>query len=101
MAGVNGLGYLFPGVSVALSSIHQHSGVPRAEALTPDDRPSGHRTFTIMCFAALSETASDGRACLHFGAWAGVVPEGFPFFWLVGTKEWIGFALAFILARPW
>jgi MFS family permease len=33
-----------------------------------------------------------------FGALAGVA-LAFPFFWLVGTKEWIWIALAFILAR--
>jgi hypothetical protein len=33
-----------------------------------------------------------------FGALAGVA-LAFPFFWMVGTKEWIMIALAFILAR--
>ena len=33
-----------------------------------------------------------------FGALAGVA-LAFPFFWMVGTKEWIWIAIAFILAR--
>ena len=33
-----------------------------------------------------------------FGALAGVA-LAFPFFWMVGTKQWIWIALAFVLAR--
>jgi MFS family permease len=53
--------------------------------------------FTIVGFAALSDRIGR-RPVYMFGALAGVV-LAFPFFWLVGTKEWIWIALAFILAR--
>src|SRR5258705_9955360 len=53
--------------------------------------------FTIMGFAALSDRI--GRRPVYiFGALAGVA-WAFPFFLLVGTKEWIWIALAFIGAR--
>jgi MFS family permease len=38
------------------------------------------------------------RPVYLFGALAGLV-FAFPFFWLVGTREWIWIAVAFILAR--
>jgi len=50
-----------------------------------------------MGFAALSDRI--GRRPVYlFGALAGVA-WAFAFFWLVGTKEWIWIALAFIGAR--
>ena len=53
--------------------------------------------FTIMGFAALSDRIGR-RPVYMFGALAGIV-WAFPFFLLVGTKEWIWIAVAFIGAR--
>ena len=53
--------------------------------------------FTIVGFAALSDRIGR-RPVYMFGALAGIV-WAFPFFWLVGTKEWIWIAVAFIGAR--
>src|SRR5437879_13671082 len=53
--------------------------------------------FAIMGFAALSDRIGR-RPVYMFGALAGVA-LAFPFFWMVGTKEWIWIAVAFILAR--
>jgi MFS family permease len=91
----NGLGYLFPvfGLSYVINTL----GVPKAEALSALMIAFVIELFTIMGFAALSDRI--GRRPVYlFGALAGVV-LAFPFFWLVGTKQWIWIALAFILAR--
>ena len=53
--------------------------------------------FAILGWAALSDRIGR-RPVYMFGALAGVALS-FPFFWMVGTKEWIWIALAFILAR--
>src|SRR6266436_1005676 len=53
--------------------------------------------FTIMGFAALSDRIGR-RPVYMFGALAGIA-WAFPFFLLVGTKEWIWIAVAFIGAR--
>ncbi len=53
--------------------------------------------FAILGFAALSDRIGR-RPVYMFGALAGVA-LAFPFFWMVGTKQWIWIALAFILAR--
>ena len=53
--------------------------------------------FTIIGFAALSDRIGR-RPVYMFGALAGIV-WAFPFFLLVGTKEWIWIAVAFIGAR--
>jgi MFS family permease len=53
--------------------------------------------FAIVGFASLSDRI--GRRPVYlFGALCGVA-FAFPFFWLVGTKEWIWIAAAFIIAR--
>lgn len=91
----NGLGYLFPvfGLSYVVSTL----GVPRADALSALMVAFVVELFAILGFAALSDRV--GRRPVYlFGALSGVV-LAFPFFWLVGTKEWIWIALAFILAR--
>jgi MFS family permease len=91
----NGLGYLFPvfGLSYVITTL----GVPKAEALSALMVAFVLELFTIMGFAALSDRI--GRRPVYlFGALAGVM-LAFPFFWLVGTRQWIGIALAFILAR--
>jgi len=91
----NGLGYLFPvfGLSYVITTL----GVPRAEALSALMLAFVVELFTIVGFAALSDRIGR-RPVYMFGALAGVA-LAFPFFWLVGTKEWIWIALAFILAR--
>src|SRR4051812_3469562 len=91
----NGLGYLFPvfGLSYVVTTL----GVPRADALSALMLAFLIELFTIVGFAALSDRI--GRRPVYiFGALAGVA-LAFPFFWLVGTREWIWIALAFVLAR--
>jgi MFS family permease len=53
--------------------------------------------FTIVGFAMLSDRIGR-RPVYMFGALAGIA-WAFPFFLLVGTKEWIWIAVAFIGAR--
>ena len=93
----NGLGYLFPvfGLSYVINTL----GVPRQEALSALMLAFVIELFTILGFAALSDKI--GRKPVYmFGALSGVA-LAFPFFWMVGTKEWFWIALAFILARAW
>jgi MFS family permease len=91
----NGLGYLFPvfGLSYVINTL----AVPKAEALSALMIAFVIELFAIMGFAALSDRIGR-RPVYMFGALAGAV-LAFPFFWLVGTKQWIWIALAFILAR--
>jgi metabolite-proton symporter len=91
----NGLGYLFPvfGLSYVVNTL----GVPRADALSALMIAFVVELFAILGFAALSDRVGR-RPVYMFGALAGIA-LAFPFFWLVGTKEWIWIALAFILAR--
>jgi metabolite-proton symporter len=91
----NGLGYLFPvfGLNYVISTL----GVPKSEALSALMLAFVIELFAIMGFAALSDRIGR-RPVYMFGALAGIV-FAFPFFWLVGTKEWIWIALAFIGAR--
>jgi MFS transporter, MHS family, shikimate and dehydroshikimate transport protein len=91
----NGLGYFFPvfGLSYVITTL----GVPRSEALSALMLAFAIELFAILGWAALSDRI--GRRPVYlFGALAGVALS-FPFFWMVGTKEWIWIALAFILAR--
>jgi MFS family permease len=91
----NGLGYLFPvfGLSYLVNTL----GVARSEALSALMLAFVVELFAILGFAALSDRI--GRRPVYlFGALAGLV-FAFPFFWLVGTREWIWIAVAFILAR--
>jgi MFS family permease len=91
----NGLGYLFPvfGLSYVVSTL----GVPRADALSALMLAFVIELFAIIGFAALSDRIGR-RPVYMFGALAGIA-WAFPFFWLVGTKEWIWIAIAFIGAR--
>jgi metabolite-proton symporter len=91
----NGLGYFFPvfGLSYVITTL----GVPKSEALSALMLAFVIELFTIMGFAALSDRIGR-RPVYMFGALAGVA-LAFPFFWMVGTKEWIWIAVAFILAR--
>ena len=91
----NGLGYLFPvfGLSYVISTL----GVPKSDALSALMLAFTVELFAIVGFASLSDRI--GRRPVYlFGALCGVA-FAFPFFWMVGTKEWIWIALAFIIAR--
>ncbi|MCP4617448.1 MAG: MHS family MFS transporter [Bradyrhizobium sp.] len=91
----NGLGYFFPvfGLSYVITTL----GVPRSEALSALMLAFTVELFAILGFAALSDRIGR-RPVYMFGALSGVA-LAFPFFWMVGTKEWIWIAIAFILAR--
>jgi metabolite-proton symporter len=91
----NGLGYLFPvfGLSYVVTTL----GVPRSDALSALMLAFVIELFAIVGFAALSDKVGR-RPVYMFGALAGIA-WAFPFFWLVGTKEWIWIAVAFIGAR--
>src|ERR1700750_1082641 len=91
----NGLGYLFPvfGLSYVINTL----GVPKAEALSALMLAFLVELFTIVGFATLSDRVGR-RPVYMFGALCGIA-WAFPFFWLVGTKEWIWIAVAFIGAR--
>jgi MFS family permease len=91
----NGLGYLFAvfGLSYVIGTL----GVPRADALSALMVAFVIELFAILGFAALSDKVGR-RPVYMFGALSGIA-LAFPFFWLVGTKQWIWIALAFILAR--
>src|SRR5580700_3105851 len=91
----NGLGYFFPvfGLSYVITTL----GVPKSEALSALMFAFVVELFAIVGFASLSDRV--GRRPVYlFGALAGVA-FAFPFFWLVGTRQWIWIALAFIVAR--
>src|SRR5499427_1146841 len=91
----NGLGYLFPvfGLSYVITTL----GVPKSEALSALMLAFTIELFAIVGFSSLSDRI--GRRPVYlFGALCGVA-FAFPFFWLVGTKQWISIALAFIIAR--
>src|ERR1700743_1330301 len=91
----NGLGYLFPvfGLSYVITTV----GVPRSDALSALMLAFTVELLAIVFFASLSDRV--GRRPVYlFGALCGVA-FAFPFFWLVGTKEWIWIPLAFIVAR--
>jgi metabolite-proton symporter len=91
----NGLGYFFP--VFGLSYVIKTLGVPNSDALSALMLAFVIELFAILGFAALSDRV--GRRPVYlFGALAGVA-LAFPFFWMVGTKQWIWIALAFILAR--
>jgi MFS family permease len=91
----NGLGYLFPvfGLSYVITTL----GVPKSDALSALMLAFFVELFAIVGFASLSDHV--GRRPVYlFGALAGIV-FAFPFFLLVGTKQWIFIAAAFIIAR--
>jgi MFS family permease len=91
----NGLGYLFPvfGLSYVVTTL----GVPKSDALSALMLAFFVELFAIVGFASLSDHV--GRRPVYlFGAVAGIL-FAFPFFLLVGTKQWIFIAAAFIIAR--
>ena len=91
----NGLGYLFPvfGLSYVITTL----GVPKSDALSALMLAFFIELFAIVGFASLSDHL--GRRPVYlFGALAGLI-FAFPFFLLVGTKQWIWIAVAFVVAR--
>src|SRR5580700_8588499 len=88
----NGLGYFFPvfGLSYIITTL----GVPKSEALSALMLAFVVELFAIVGFASLSDRIGR-RPVYMFGALAGVA-FAFPFFLLVGTRQWIWIALAFI-----
>src|SRR5215813_1248579 len=80
----NGLGYFFPvfGLSYVINTV----GVPRADALSALMLAFVIELFTLLGFAALSDRIGR-RPVYMFGALSGVA-LAFPFFWMVGTKDW-------------
>jgi MFS family permease len=91
----NGLGYLFPvfGLSYVIATL----GVPKSDALSALMLAFFIELFAIVGFASLSDRI--GRRPVYlFGAVAGII-FAFPFFWMVGTKQWIWIAMAFIISR--
>lgn len=91
----NGLGYLFP--VFGLTYVTTVLGMPKTDALSALMVSYFVELFAIMAWATLSDRI--GRRPVYiFGALAGIA-LAFPFFWLVGTKEWLLVALAFVLAR--
>jgi len=91
----NGLGYFFPvfGLSYVINTV----GLPKSDALSALMLAFTLELFAVLGFAALSDRIGR-RPVYMFGALAGLV-LAFPFFWMVGTKQWIMIALAFVLAR--
>jgi MFS family permease len=91
----NGLGYLFP--VFGLAYVTKTLGVDQPAALGALMVAYVTELVTIPAFSALSDRI--GRRPVYlFGALSGIA-LAFPFFWLVGTREWIWIAVAFVLAR--
>jgi metabolite-proton symporter len=91
----NGLGYLFP--VFGLAYVTNTLGVDKPAALGALMVAYVIELFTIPAFSALSDRI--GRRPVYlFGALSGIA-LAFPFFWLVGTREWIWITVAFVLAR--
>ncbi len=91
----NGLGYLFP--VFGLTYLTTRLGMPKSDALNALMVSFVVQLFAIVGWSMLSDRIGR-RPVYMFGALAGVA-LAFPFFWLVGTREWVFVALAFILAQ--
>src|SRR6202042_2962779 len=72
-------------------------GMPRSEALSALMVSFVVQLVAIVGWAALSDRIGR-RPVYMFGALAGIA-LAFPFFWMVGTREWAFVTLAFILAQ--
>jgi MFS family permease len=91
----NGLGYLFPvfGLTYIVSYLHVAKSVALNALLIADFV----ELFAVLGFSALSDRI--GRRPVYiFGALSGVA-LAFPFFLMIGTKEFFWITVAFILAR--
>lgn len=91
----NGLGYFFPvfGLSYVINTV----GMPRQDALSALMPAFTIALFAILGFAALSDRIGR-RPVYMFGALSGMALS-FLFFWMVGTKQWLMVAFAFILTQ--
>ncbi len=92
----NGLGYFFPvfGLSYVITTL----GVPKAEALSALMLAFTDRAVCDPRLRRPCRTGSDGVRSTCSARWPASA-LCLPFFWMVGTKQWIMIALAFILAR--
>jgi MFS family permease len=91
----NGLGYLFP--VFGLTYVTKMLGMAQGAALNALMLAYVVELFAIVGWSTLSDRV--GRRPVYlFGALAGIA-LAFPFFWLVGTRQWIAVAFAFVLAR--
>ena len=91
----NGLGYLFP--VFGLTYVTKMLGMAQGAALNALMVAYVVELFAIIGWSTLSDRV--GRRPVYlFGALAGIA-LAFPFFWLVGTRQWIAVTLAFVLAR--
>jgi MFS family permease len=91
----NGLGYLFP--VFGLTYVTTMLGMAKSDALNALMIAYVVELFAIIGWSMLSDRI--GRRPVYlFGALCGVA-LAFPFFWLVGTRQWIFVVLGFILAR--
>jgi MFS family permease len=91
----NGLAYLFP--VFGLTYVTTMLGMARSDALNALMIAYVVELFAIIGWSMLSDRI--GRRPVYlFGALCGIA-LAFPFFWLVGTRQWIFVVLAFILAR--
>lgn len=91
----NGLGYLFP--VFGLTYLTSMLGMARGDVLSALMVSYVVQLFGIVGFATLSDRI--GRRPVYiFGALAGIA-LAFPFFMMVGTRNWLVIALAFSLAQ--
>jgi MFS family permease len=91
----NGLGYLFP--VFGLTYVTKMLGMAQGAALNALMVAYIIELFAIVGWSILSDRIGR-RPVYMFGALCGIA-LAFPFFLLVGTRQWIYVALAFILAR--
>jgi len=91
----NGLGYLFPvfGLSYVITTL----GVPRQAALTAMMLSFVAQILFVPAFSVLSDRV--GRRPVYlFGALAAIV-LAFPFFWIIGTRNWWMLLLGLVLTN--
>src|SRR6185312_4328207 len=89
----NGLGYLFPvfGLSYVINTLH----VPRGTAIGAVMLGNAAEVFTVVFFAWLSDKI--GRRPVYMGGALFSAAFAFPFFLMVGTRDPVMIALAFML----
>jgi MFS family permease len=91
----NGLGYLFP--VFGLAYVTTTLGMSRQAALDALMLSFVVQILCVPAFSALSDRI--GRRPVYlFGALAGIV-LAFPFFWLIGTREWWLLLLGLVLTN--
>ena len=91
----NGLGYLFPvfGLSYVITTL----GMPRQAALNAMMLSFVAQILFVPAFSALSDRI--GRRPVYlFGALAAIV-LAFPFFWIIGTRNWWMLLLGLVLTN--